>query len=318
MNRKPIVLHPYNSKWPILFEYEAALIKDALKNHVIAIHHIGSTSIPSLTAKEDLDICLVIDHLIHSIELEKIGYIVKGDLNIPLRNFFSKNSDISKVNLHVVEKDHHFLRLNLCFRDFLRANEGCRLAYQDLKTKLASDSINFERISGRFPRYTLEKHNFINNVLDQAGYNALGVVRCLHYREWKAYHRVRIEQIFAPINVKYDPNHPTITDPNHHHFVLLHGIKIVSVAHVEFLNNHEAALRSLATDEPFKRKGYGRHLMEFLERWLTHYDKTIFKMHANLNAINFYKKLGYTDIPLNQHWNDVCVSDKFSDIWKIL
>lgn len=318
MSIKKITLHPYNPKWKDLFTYEFELIKDALNAHVIAIHHIGSTAIPDLSAKEDLDICLVVDHLDNSLELEKIGYIFKGELNIPLRNFFSKNSDVSKVNLHVVENDHHFIGLNICFRNYLRENTAQRLEYQNLKTNLAADPINFERISGRFPRYTLEKHSFINNVLDQAGYDALGVVRCMHYREWEAYHRIRDEQIFAPINVKYDQNHPTINDTNHYHFALLHGTKIVSVAHIEFLEGNEAALRSVATDEPFKCKGYGRNLMEFLERWLTHHGRTVLKMHANLNVIDFYRKLGYTDIPKDQYWNDPCISSEFLDIWKML
>ncbi|MES2252408.1 MAG: GNAT family N-acetyltransferase [Pseudomonadota bacterium] len=275
MNRKPIILHAYNSIWPELFIAEAELIRNALADHVIDLHHIGSTSVPGLAAKEDIDICLVSDDLKNSLALTEIGYIFKGELNIPLRTFFSKNSDISKVNLHVVEQGHHFLALNLCFRNTLCTNDSVRIAYQDLKTRLTNDPVNFERVAGRFPRYTLEKHNFINDVLDAAGYEALSVVRCTHYREWDAYHRIRNEQIFAPINVKYDPNHLTISDANHHHFVCMHGTKIVSVAHVEFLNNHEAALRSLATDEPFKCKGYGRHLMKLLERWLTHHDRTV-------------------------------------------
>jgi len=318
MSIKPITLQPYNPKWPELFEFEVNLMQNALCDHIIDIHHIGSTSVPGLIAKQDIDICLVIDDLKNSLALTEIGYIFKGELNLPLRNFFSKNSNVSKVNLHVVEGDHHFIALNIYFRDYLRENAAHRLAYQNLKTNLAADPVNFERISGRFPRYTLEKHDFINGVLDQSGYNALGIVRCMHYREWEAYHRIRDEQIFAPINVKYDPNHPTITDENHHHFVCIHGTKIVSVAHVEFLNNHEAALRSLATDEPFKCKGYGRHLMKLLERWLTHHDRTVLKMHANLNAIDFYRKLGYTDIPNDQYWNDPCISAEFIDKWKVL
>ena len=311
-------MHAYNPKWPKLFEAEADLIRQNLTHHVVDIHHIGSTSVPGLAAKEDIDICLVVDDLKNSLTLTEIGYLFKGEMNIPMRNYFSKNSHTSKVNLHVVEPDHHFIVLNLCFRDTLRTNDVLRIAYQDLKTRLGNDPINFERIAGRFPRYTLLKHDWINSVLDAAGYDALGLVRCIHFREWEAYHRIRTEQIFTPINVKYDPNHPTIRDENHHHFVCIHGTKIVSVAHIEFLNDHEAALRSLATDEPFKCKGYGRHLMELVERWLTHHDRTVLKMHANLNAIDFYKKLGYMDIPKDQYWNGPCISVEFSDMWKVL
>lgn len=221
-----------------------------------------------------------------------------------------------KVNLHVVEAGHHFIGLNLCFRDTLRTNDALRVAYQDLKMKLANDPINFERIAGRFPRYTLLKHDWINGVLDGAGYKALSVVRCTHFREWEAYHRIRTEQIFTPINVKYNPNHPTIGNENHHHFVCMHGTKIVSVAHIEFLDGNEAALRSLATDEPFKCQGYGRHLLGFLECWLMHHGKKVLKMHANLNAIAFYQKLGYTEIPHTHYWDDAGIGGAYTDMWK--
>jgi GrpB-like predicted nucleotidyltransferase (UPF0157 family)/GNAT superfamily N-acetyltransferase len=254
---------------------EAHLIRNALTHHVVDIHHIGSTSVPGLAAKEDIDMCLVVDDLKNSLALKEIGYVFKGELNIPMRNFFSKNSNISKVNLHVVEPGHHFIANTLCFRDTLRTHDDLRIAYQDLKTRLAGDPLNFERIAGRFPRYTLLKHDWINGVLDKAGYQALGLVRCTHFREWDAYHRIRTEQIFTPINVTYDLNHSTIMDANHHHCVLLHGTKIVSIAHIEFLNDHEAALRSLATDEPFKCKGYSQYLMEYVERWLTRHDRRV-------------------------------------------
>ncbi len=280
MKIKHITLSSYNPKWSEIFAAEADHIRKALTHHVVDIHHIGSTSIPGLAAKENIDICFVIDDLKNSMALTEVGYVFKGEMNIPLRNYFSKNSDVSRVNLHVVEPGHHFIAINQYFIKALCTNDALRIAYQELKTRLANDPVNFERVSGRFPRYTLEKHRFINDVLDAAGYDTLGVVCCTHYREWQAYHRIQAEQIFTPIGVKYDSDHPTLTDPNHHHFLLLRGTTIVSVAHIEFLNNHEAALRSLATDEPFKRKGYARHLMAFLERWLTHQDRGIIKMHA--------------------------------------
>ena len=87
------------------------MIKDVLAKMAIEIHHIGSTSVAGLSAKKDLDIMLVIDCLQNSLLLQKIGYTFKGELNIPLRYYFSKNTNESKVNLHVCEKTHGFISL---------------------------------------------------------------------------------------------------------------------------------------------------------------------------------------------------------------
>ena len=53
---KKIEVVEYDSNWPKQYENEANKIKEALDNNLIAIHHIGSTSVPGLSAKRDLDI----------------------------------------------------------------------------------------------------------------------------------------------------------------------------------------------------------------------------------------------------------------------
>lgn len=314
MNPKIINVVPYNPEWPKMFEAEILLLKQALGNHCLEAYHIGSTSIPGLAAKEDLDILCVVDQLSSALLLQTIGYVFKGELNIPLRYFFSKNSALSKVNLHVVEKDHGFIALNLCFCDFLRTHEKERDAYQQLKYRLIQDPASFERINSRFPRYTLEKHAFIISILDQAGFTGMTINLCTHYREWEDYHRIREEQIFHPINVIYDRDHPTVSAENHYHLVLSKGTQIVCVAHVEILNQNEAALRSLATDEPYQRQGYGAQMMAFLEKWIQHHGHTILKMHVRLSAEPFYRKHGYTDMV----FDDPCIQEHYVNLGKRL
>ena len=311
---KSINVVPYNLNWPRLFAHEAALIKGTLKNACVAVHHIGSTAIPGLAAKDTIDICLVVDQLPNSLLLEKIGYTFKGELNIPFRHYFSKNTDDLRINMHAVKPDHHFITLNQHYIGYLTTHDGARAAYQALKIKLASDPHNFERIEGIFSRYTLEKHAFINDVLNTSGYDRLGLTHCAHYDEWEAYHRIRDEQIFTSIAVVYDRHHPTLTAHNHFHFVLSRGTTVVSVAHVEFLNEDEAALRSLATDESFKCRGYGKYLMQMLERWVLYHGRGILKMHANPNAEMFYRRLGYIDMS----FDDPCISPAFINLGKRL
>lgn len=137
---------------------------------------------------------------------------------------------------------------------------------------------------------------------------------CLHKEEWQEYHRIRKEQIFDSINVEYNPNHPSVTATNHYHFVLYKGKTIVATAHIEFLNENEAALRSLATDKPYQKQGFGKYMMQFLEKWLVNQNIKLLKMHARPAAEAFYRKLGYIDM----EFNDTSIQKNYIDLGKVL
>jgi GrpB-like predicted nucleotidyltransferase (UPF0157 family) len=117
--KKIIEVVPYDPKWPHIYEKEAALIRQALGGNCLAIHHIGSTSVPGLSAKPKIDVIAVVqDPLLARDQLEKIGIQYRGEYNIPLHYGFSKRGDID-LNLHVYEEAHPEIELNLCFRDYL-------------------------------------------------------------------------------------------------------------------------------------------------------------------------------------------------------
>lgn len=138
------------------------------------------------------------------------------------------------------------------------------------------------------------------------------LVCCTHYNEWQEYHRIRKQQIFDSINIKYDPNHPTITIDNHHHFVLYKNTEIIAAAHIEFLNDNEAALRSLAVDGSQQNKGFGKYMMQLLEEWLKHKNVKVLKMHARPTAESFYRKLGY----VNMEFNDISIQKNYINLGK--
>ncbi len=50
----------YSADWPLEFEREAARLRGYFKDEIIAIHHIGSTSVPGLAAKPIIDLLPVI------------------------------------------------------------------------------------------------------------------------------------------------------------------------------------------------------------------------------------------------------------------
>src|SRR5438552_10266127 len=92
---KQIDVVPYDPNWPMLFELESAAIKKELGDNCVAIHHIGSTSVPGLAAKPKIDMIAVVRDPENLIEkLEMIGIQYRGEFNIPLHYGFSKRSTV--------------------------------------------------------------------------------------------------------------------------------------------------------------------------------------------------------------------------------
>jgi GrpB-like predicted nucleotidyltransferase (UPF0157 family) len=313
-SRKHIEIFPYSVKWTKQFEAESNRIQQTLGDKCHQIYHIGSTSVPGLSAKENIDIMCVVNDLSCSLALQELDYNFKGELNAPLRYYFSKHTPALKVNLHVGEPDHGFINLNLCFRDYLRSNEKARLDYEALKHRLIQDPTNFERVNGGFPRYTLAKNAFIKATLSAAGFDGITINVCTHHLEWEAYHRIRAEQLFTPSGITYDPNHPTISADTHFHFVLYKGTTIVSVAQTEMLEDKVAILRSLATDTPYQQQGYASYMLSFIERWMRSRSVKTINTHAELTAELFYRQRGYADMT----FDDVSISSTIVDLGKTL
>lgn len=298
MTHKIIEIVPYNPAWPQMFETEAAKIKQALGSHCLEIHHIGSTSVPGLSAKEDLDILCVVDGLSSSLELQSIGYLFKGEFNIPLRYFFSKNTSSSKVNLHVVEPKHGFIGLNLSFRDYLKIHEETRLVYQDLKHGIVSDPTSFERGKHGFPNYTLAKDKFIKSVLDQAKFSGLLMNFCMHHDEWETARTFRNKNFFDKIPMA-DPYTWTFDHKDHVHLVFYQGTKIIGYAHIQLWPDHRAALRIIVIDERLRGQGLGGQFLTLCERWLKGKSFKVLQTQASPAAYPFYRKYGYREMPFN-------------------
>lgn len=183
-------------------------------------------------------------------------------LNIPLRYFFSKNTNASKVNLHVVARDHGMITEKLCFRDYMRNNADERNEYERLKYQLLQDASAFERISNTSPftNYTLGKNSFIKNALHKAGFDGYSINFCLHFNEWEEYQRI-IKSKFP----EYDTNNYS---SNYYHFILYKGSNIVTVAMVE-VEHTEALVKFSVTDEKYTKQGHDIYMMSILKKWFS-------------------------------------------------
>ena len=75
MSDNEIKIEPHNKNWSHQFDNESKRISYALKNNILNIYHIGSTSIPDLAAKPKIDIIAEVKDLIfdHNLLID-LGY----------------------------------------------------------------------------------------------------------------------------------------------------------------------------------------------------------------------------------------------------
>jgi GrpB-like predicted nucleotidyltransferase (UPF0157 family) len=122
--RKVDVL-PYSRSWPISFEKEKKLLAEVFGSTAV-IRHIGSTSIPGMSAKPIIDILAEADSIAlfeqAADRLKEWGYIAKGENGIPGRRYFVRFTGAGErlVHLHCYPKGHREIGRHLLFRDYLR------------------------------------------------------------------------------------------------------------------------------------------------------------------------------------------------------
>lgn len=140
MNR-PIILVPYDARWPAAFAIERDAILRACGGVIRAVHHVGSTSIPGIAAKPVIDILPVLlrheDGLGCVEAMTALGYEARGEAGIRGRHFFRKG-DPRSHHVHMFADGHPEIGRHLRFRDYLRAHPDEARAYESLKRALAA------------------------------------------------------------------------------------------------------------------------------------------------------------------------------------
>ncbi len=158
---RTITVVPYDEKWPEMFESESILIKKLLGMVAKNVHHIGSTSVPGLSAKPVIDILLeVIDisELDNSV-MTRAGYIARGENGISGRKYFIKGGDKRSHQVHAFAAGDTQVLRHLAFRDYLIKNKDIAGNYADIKRKAALLCKNDAH------RYSALKEEFIEHHL---------------------------------------------------------------------------------------------------------------------------------------------------------
>jgi GrpB-like predicted nucleotidyltransferase (UPF0157 family) len=136
----PVRLDEYDSRWPRLFAREEARIREALGDAVVALEHVGSTSVPGLAAKPVIDILLVVgdsaDEDAYVPALEGAGYVLRLREPHWFEHRLFKGPE-TNVNLHVLPRGCEEVDRMILFRNHLRTNADDRALYERTKRDLA-------------------------------------------------------------------------------------------------------------------------------------------------------------------------------------
>jgi GrpB-like predicted nucleotidyltransferase (UPF0157 family) len=131
---------PHQAEWQEKFENEKRSLNKLLPD--ATIHHIGSTSVPGLSAKPIIDIMIEVPSL-ESVDesreqFRKLDFVGKGENGIPNRRYFYKGEGNERaVHLHIFPYGIDQVVRHLAFRDFLREFDREAKRYGDLKSMLA-------------------------------------------------------------------------------------------------------------------------------------------------------------------------------------
>lgn len=164
-----IEIRAYDPRWPREFERVRTELTAALPRGVLAIHHVGSTSVPGLAAKPILDVLVGVPSFASALTglrplLEGLGFTYRPDDDLPDRHYFPRTvAGLRRHHLSLAEPGSRHHRNTLVFRDALRSDPALARRYEALKRHLAA-SVGTDRLA-----YLDGKTDFVHEVLEAHG-----------------------------------------------------------------------------------------------------------------------------------------------------
>lgn len=141
----------------------AALAEHDLRDAVVRIEHVGSTSVPDLAAKDIVDLDVVVEDgavdAASAALVDELGgdRAENGDEWHPV----FRETGGQRFNDHVFAASADGWKVSVATRAVLRADPGLRAEYEALKRDLASETDDLET-------YSRSKSAFVGRLLDRA------------------------------------------------------------------------------------------------------------------------------------------------------
>jgi GrpB-like predicted nucleotidyltransferase (UPF0157 family) len=166
-----IELVPYDPAWPIAFAREAERLRAALGPLARRIDHVGSTSVPGLSAKPVIDVQIEVLALrplaSWNARFAALGYVHHPAPEDDRYPFFHRPALWPHTHhVHLCEPGCAIARATLALRDLLREDAEARAAYAAEKARLAQLHVGDD--AKRREAYAEAKSPFLGPLIERA------------------------------------------------------------------------------------------------------------------------------------------------------
>jgi GrpB-like predicted nucleotidyltransferase (UPF0157 family) len=139
----PVEIAEYDPSWPLRFAAEQARLRAALAGQAVSIEHVGSTAVPGLAARPEIDVAVAFADLAGAASavprLLQLGY--QRDPSSDREGGFClcRRDGSHAYRIWLTTREGEFWRRQLRFRDRLRADPRLAREYARARRNLAAE-----------------------------------------------------------------------------------------------------------------------------------------------------------------------------------
>ncbi len=167
LDKNLVTVYPYDKTWPEEYEKEKNILKKILKGIDYKIEHVGSTSIPGLSAKPIIDIAIggKDEKTVRDIAeaLGNAGYDMLDSFETKGEILARKGTPECRTHyIHIQILGCEYWNEFVYFKRYMLDHEEAVLEYEKLKCELSVKYANERK------KYTAAKNEFISSILEKA------------------------------------------------------------------------------------------------------------------------------------------------------
>lgn len=155
----------HQNGWHTNFENEKQLLFGLKNKHIIAVEHVGSTSVPGMPAKPIIDINIGIDVFYNATKLKKALSRIGYEFVLEPRRYqwlFAKSDNSAQTHyLKILRYKGKYWNEYIRFKHILLTDVKAFDRYKELKLKLSTEHADNRK------GYTKGKSSLINELLDK-------------------------------------------------------------------------------------------------------------------------------------------------------
>lgn len=162
--KRTYTIEPYNPDWVLKFQKIKEILQSVFSNKALFIEHVGSTSIPGMSAKPLIDALVIVEKM-EAFEDEKkkmidIGYDWGENYIGPNTIIFWKTvgGDRKIENIHICVRNSYKAKQFIDMRDYMRNHPEVCKEYSDLKISLK------EQFPDDYPAYRAGKKPLLDKI----------------------------------------------------------------------------------------------------------------------------------------------------------